>query len=279
VRVSRRNPNKRTFANGAISNETNAVPLTASLILCQYCDHANPADANFCIGCGAQLHLVPCPTCGAVNPKTSKSCYQCQGELRESTEILLARVPASPPEEAAGSTAISTNYSPEPPVPQRQPIYVIVIIFLAFAAAAFFAYQQRSAVSTKTTSTETPTKNTAANPVEASPANASAGTINKAPIVAAPLVPQSPAPTPAASVSNPKNQTAALPIETKSAITSQPQAPVRQTAPPPSALRAGTRQHSTTNDAAEKKSPPLGPCTEGVAALGLCTPLPTKGNK
>ena len=161
------------------------MPLTASLTLCQYCDHANPADANFCIGCGAQLHLVPCPTCGAVNPKTSKTCYQCRSQLRESTEILLAHAPASASEVAAGnaeSTALSAPHPSPPPTPQRQPLYVITIILVAFAAAAYFAYQQRDRGDVTRTTTETRTKNASEKTAE-SAANSSAGAINKGTIV------------------------------------------------------------------------------------------------
>ena len=273
------------------STETTSVPLTASLTLCQYCNHANPVDANFCIGCGAQLHLVPCPACGAVNPKTSKTCYQCHGELRESTEILLARVPATESEvEAANaaSTAMSTTYTAQPATPQRQPIYVIVIILLAFASAGYFAYLQRSTVAEKPNTTEGRTKNASDKALATSPANTSAGTINKGPIDATPPAPSITAPVPlaapVAAAINPPSERATVPGGTKSTSTVDSRDPARPAIATPSlAPRQASRQQavppSVDSRGTKKEVPQLGTCTEGVAALGLCTPGPTKGNQ
>ncbi len=254
---------------------------TASLTLCQYCEHANPVDAKFCTGCGAPLHLIPCPTCGAVNQKTSKSCYQCHGELRESTEILLANAPASASEAAAGdaesSAAMPSTYSPPPATPQRQPLFVVTIIFLAFASAAYFAYRQRASVAAKEASVEA-TSSTA-------PANLSAGTINKASPVPAPAAPAptTPAaakeiaanPAPASVVAKPEN-TVSVPVDatTPTRRASRRGAPAEtvvapEIAAPASAARAGT--------GIEKQPSQARPCTEAIAALGLCTPEPTKG--
>jgi hypothetical protein len=264
------------------------VPLTASLTLCQYCDHANPADANFCIGCGAQLHLVPCPTCGAVNPKTSKTCYQCHGELRESTEILLARLPDSNAEAAEGtaaSTAMSTTYTAQTATTQRQPIYVIVIILLAFAAAAFFAYQQRGSVAEKRAASEVQTKTAPVKAPEPSPANVSAGAISKGTVVAPPVVPANIAPktVPPAPEKDLTTERAAIPIEAKTEkLRDAPDTARPGTIPPSTTPRFGARQQPVTPSAVSKAtdtklSPPV-TCTEGIAALGLCTPGPTKGN-
>ncbi len=257
---------------------------TASLTLCQYCEHANPADAKFCTGCGAPLHLIPCPTCGAVNQKTSKSCYQCHGELRESTEILLANAPASASEAAAGDAESSaampstpSTYSPPPATPQRQPLFVVTIIFLAFASAAYFAYQQRASVAAKEASVEASSSTV--------PANVSAGTINKATSVPAPAAPApaTPAaakeivanPAPASVVAKPEN-TVSVPVDatTPTRRASRRGAPAETATAPEIAIPASAARAST---GIEKQSPQARPCTEAIAALGLCTPEPSKG--
>lgn len=270
------------------------MPTTASLTLCQYCEHANPADAKFCAGCGAPLHLVPCPHCGAVNQKTSKSCYQCHGELRESTEILLASVPASVSEEAAGdaaSTALLTPYRTQEKTPQRQPVFVIIIILAAFAAAAYFAYQQRSHVAIKTTPVPNPSPVGDAlpgKPADGSPGNLSAGAINKA--------------APAAKGANDTEPPPAIPG--KDAAANQPALAIdaklgtveearersgEPKAPDATRTRSGRRgvpaeAYPSTGlvtapgSAIEKRAPRINNCTESIAALGLCTPAPTKGN-
>ena len=258
--------------------------LTASLTLCQYCEHANAADAKFCTGCGAPLHLIPCPQCGAVNQKTSKTCYQCHGQLRESTEILLAGAPATASEEAAGnaqSTAMSSPspYVGQPPTPQRQPIYVVAIIFLTFAAAAYFAYQQRGVVATK------------------EPAVNAAGAINKPAVAPTPAAASTPTQTPVIAEKNaaaPQAVSTIAPLQTKvdvprdAAVKADLQATVvRKTG------RRRTQAEATASSpeppaavsvvpgnvsGSEKPAPRTRPCTEAIAALGLCTTEPTKGN-
>jgi Double zinc ribbon len=257
--------------------------LTASLTLCQYCEHANAADAKFCTGCGAPLHLIPCPQCGAVNQKTSKTCYQCHGQLRESTEILLASAPATASEEAAGnaeSTAMSSPYIVQPPTPQRQPIYVVTIIFLAFAAAAYFAYQQRGVVATK------------------EPAVNAAGAINKPAVAPAPAAASAPTQAPVAaekSIAAPQAASTVAPLQAKVDV---PRDTVGQADLQAAGVRkSGGRRRAQAEAAAnlpeapaavsvapssvsgsEKTAPRTRPCTEAIAALGLCTSGPTKGN-
>ena len=271
-------------AQGAHPLKDTSMTLTASLTLCQYCEHANAADANFCTGCGAPLHLIPCPQCGAVNQKTSKTCYQCHGQLRESTEILLAGAPATASEEAAGnaeSRAMSSPYVVQPPTPQRQPIYVVTIVLVAFAAAAYFAYQQRGVVATK------------------EPAVNAAGAINKPAVAPAPAVANTPTQTPAAAEKNtaePQVASPVAPLQTKgdvprdaaSQLDGQPagvrktggrrRAQAEATASLPEVPAAVSIAPSSVNGS-EKPAPRTRLCTEAIAALGLCTTGPTKGNQ
>lgn len=72
-----------------------------SLTRCPYCEHGNPADSKFCSECGGALHLVPCPGCGAVSEITATVCYQCRARLPgRGTD---ATVPTSPAAEISRS--------------------------------------------------------------------------------------------------------------------------------------------------------------------------------
>ena len=268
-------PTNWSFAKGAALNEDLFMPLTESMTLCQYCEHMNRADARFCVGCGAQLHLVPCPTCGAVNDKTAKSCYQCHGELRASTDILVQRLPAEDV-----TNAVSAGLTPPdatPPPRQRQPLFVVLIIFAAFTSAAFFAYRQRIDPDRKL---PVDNVNRAIAPAKANEPGASIGAINK--------------PAPATTISIPSVPTSPVPISdnTKPDATRKAAAPpATATIEPPAvvARQRGNRRavpSSTANppetaaepkSGIEKKAPPINACTEAIAALGLCNPTPTKG--
>ena len=43
---------------------------------CPQCQHDNPTDSQFCLGCGARLGLV-CPSCGTGLPGGSRFCNKC----------------------------------------------------------------------------------------------------------------------------------------------------------------------------------------------------------
>lgn len=42
-----------------------------------YCQHENKPGARFCADCGAPLHLKPCAKCGKVDDVTAKACSTC----------------------------------------------------------------------------------------------------------------------------------------------------------------------------------------------------------
>jgi ribosomal protein L40E len=56
---------------------------------CGYCEHGNPPDSKYCNACGATLTLAPCPRCGAVLEITATTCYQCHGSKQESSKDAL----------------------------------------------------------------------------------------------------------------------------------------------------------------------------------------------
>ena len=55
-------------------------------MLCARCKRDNPADAQFCQGCGAQLELI-CSACAASNGLDANFCKKCGTRLAASTEL------------------------------------------------------------------------------------------------------------------------------------------------------------------------------------------------
>jgi class 3 adenylate cyclase/tetratricopeptide (TPR) repeat protein len=81
------------------------------MIRCARCGRENPADAQFCMRCGAALSRV-CPNCGAANAMDATFCLQCGTALapaatteRRRLSILFA--------DLVGSTALTQRLDPE----------------------------------------------------------------------------------------------------------------------------------------------------------------------
>ena len=270
-----------------------AKPLPIPIRQCPYCDHVSPADSKFCNACGAALHLVPCPHCGAVNDITTTSaCYRCHGELRENVASLppapapvsAADAPAPPAEPALPQAEITTYKISEPPARQRPHALIVGIVLIAFAAASYYAFRQRTALDVR--EPELASVKGRAVPADTN-TNAGAGTITKAP---APAMPVATITAPAAGGAT----VTAAPVELNAL---KPDAePLREaaaartprtgksasgpeTAGPPAAptidAAESIRPRFEANRGLEKNAPNIGPCTDAVAALGLCTPVPT----
>jgi hypothetical protein len=222
-------------------------PLGKPITQCPYCDHVSPAGTKFCGECGAALHLMPCPHCGAVNDITAATaCYRCHGELSE-------KYSAAPAEPNSPQADISP-YVVEPPARQRPHALVVGIVLLAFAAASYYAYRQRSVLDVRV---PLPVAVEVKQPGVPADTNATAGNIIKAPagVVPAPVaVPVAPAP--------------AKPDPAAPRETAESAATIVAT---PDIVRA----RIDASKGLEKQAPYAGPCTDAVAALGLCTPEST----
>ena len=269
-----------------------AKPLPIPIRQCPYCDHVSPADSKFCNACGAALHLVPCPHCGAVNDITTTSaCYRCHGELRESVAALtpapapvsVADAPA-PPAEPELSPAETANDKISPPSARQRPHALIVgIVLIAFAAASYYAFRQRTALDVR--EPELAGAKGRAVPADTN-ANTGAGIITKAPADAMPAATAPIAAGAATVIAAPVELNALKPdaapsreaTPARTARTGK-SASSRETAGPPAAPAIdaveSVRPRFEMNRGLEKNPPNIGPCTDAVAALGLCTPEPT----
>lgn len=217
---------------------------------CPYCDHGNPAEAKFCNACGGALHLVPCPRCGAVSEITAISCYQCNAKLPgRRTDA----PDAVPPAEAALR-----------PMPLRRTRAIAGATALAaIAVLGYYGYHQRPL-------------GEAPQPPAAS-SEASAGVIRQesAASDAAPVKaddghkPASPAATP----SEPP------PADPTPAATSPPRAgrePVVSRDMKAAAASIARTKAISEGRVSERRPSRPQPCTEAVAALGLCTLQPVQ---
>lgn len=73
---------------------------------CPFCDHANPAGSKFCNACGGPLYLSMCPHCNALNDSKATACYKCEGALPVTeTHALAAHSSASSEEPLACESA------------------------------------------------------------------------------------------------------------------------------------------------------------------------------
>jgi cytoskeletal protein RodZ len=222
-----------------------------SLTRCKYCEHSNPADAKFCNACGATLTLAPCPHCGAVNQVTAAACYQCHGELLGSRpDALDAPLPAAeiskpslrPPSRAIVGTAV----------------------LAAVAVFGYYAYRQHLRVDVPPLPAASNEANVRGVPVEAGAIgrDAAAGATKPA----------------EAGNSAGSTGTATSPSETPPARTASAPANQRRTprqpvdSPQEAAASATAIARPQTTNAGE-------PCTDRVAALGLCTPVQRKEAK
>lgn len=231
-----------------------ARPLAQLRTQCPYCDHVSPADSKFCNECGAALHLMPCPHCGAVNDLTLTAvCARCNGDLQAAPAA--AATPMAPRSEKPPATlTLVTEPMPdtaEPPLQAaaaaRPPWGVWgAVLLLGLAGLGYYAY--------------TPEPGPGLEPAPArvaQPAPAAAVVAQPAP---EPVV-QEPAPPPVA--------------EAPSKPLTGPKAKPARSSPPTAATNAATSTAAAEpaprpRNNPEPPPPRIGPCTDAVAALGLC---------
>lgn len=228
---------------------------------CPYCEHVSPEDSKFCNECGAALHLLPCPHCGAVNDLTlTAECARCHGDLRLPEEPAAeAPPPTTAPVEAALITLAPVAPPPPPilpPAPARPPLLAVGIVLIGAAAfVGYYAYPPRAASGVSTAMSQAasaPAPQASSAPELIGPPAAGPDKSSAPAQVAADDAPALAAAPPA--VSTAPGKTRPRP----------PRPPVARSADEPAAPSPGSRDPSPP-------PPRLGPCTEAVAALGLCS--------
>ena len=216
---------------------------------CKYCEHGNPPDSKYCNACGATLTLAPCPHCGAVNEVTATTCYQCRGSLLESSKDAL--VPALP---AAAISQLS---------PRRASLAIAGTVVAAIVAfTGYYAYRHYSLVS--------PPPSPAAN----TEAKGHGGPVLPASTPGPAATPEVPATATPAPAVLPADAAPAPPISPTTRQITQRRTGRQLAEPAESAAVAAPVARPQTAE-----PPRLGPCTERVAALGLCTPNPVPKNQ
>ncbi len=212
------------------------------------------------------MHLAPCPHCGAVNNISSAACYRCHGELPGIGTVEDAPV-TSAIVAAASSEGVTAAAMPAANVGNSRPSLIVVgIIFIAFAAASYYAYRQRSVIGGRDPATPAQAESTPVTGVisrpEAPPAGTSKPSVadSPTPAVARPeIAPSGDAPAAApAPVAASETATEARPRRRGSAAVVAPAEPAATAAP--------IDRRSIPLPAAA----PIANCTEAIAALGLC---------
>ncbi len=289
----KRLPNHRFDSTLAMSSATPlAKPFSKPISQCPYCDHVSPPGSKFCGECGAALHLQPCPHCGAVNDITvAKACYRCHGDLPGNSVPVpsLEPEPESAPVTPALSAPINATYSEvaaEPSSRQRPHVWVVGIVLIAFAAASYYAYRQRTAL---VPGMSPPSETVQAEKKAPDPAPASTLPIKKLDPAPAPAIIS---PLPEKTTANdkppipPKRETIATEPTTPSstnpsarsinnrAATRREATPTTPTLPANDTIVTPNRARPDTASGLAPVKPNIGPCTEAVAALGLCTQDP-----
>lgn len=232
---------------------------------CPYCAHVSPDDSKFCNECGAALHLAPCPHCGAVNDLSLMDvCARCHGDLQAD---------AAPASEAAAPAPDEALDDPLPPLPtlvlpaprpkaKPWPLLLAGLVLMAGASTAgYLVYQQRGAASAQSIAI-----------IDAAVRDA----LDAQPIAPSASMPARPAATPARPIEVTATAFEPEPAAKPSPAPATPAPEPRRAAKPPSARPAAEAPRS----AVEPPPPKIGPCTDAVAALGLCrsgsTDTPTR---
>ena len=220
-----------------------------ALTQCNYCDHGNPADAKYCNACGATLTLAPCPHCGAVNEVTSTHCYQCRGSLQESgKDLVVSEAPV-----AMDSRRSLRRYAPA----------IVGTVVVAIVAFIGYRHDAPDGVSpTSAANTEAKGRSGRVEPVSP-PVPAATPAVPVAPTPASAVLPAETAP--------PPSIPPAIPQTTERSASRQP---VESPAGGAGAAPVARPRTIDAGKAGALETARLGPCTERVAALGLCTLKP-----
>jgi len=267
---------------------------------CPFCDHANPAASKFCNACGGPLYLSVCPHCNALNDSKATACYKCAAALPVTERHALA-VHSSASEATADceSAALPASINnelclDESRAPERvllgsqppNPVQPRLVSRLAHALSPnvtfVFAGSRWRPVVSKTL----PRRWSVAalgGIVLAAVAGFGVYASYRQSAVEAPQAPaasgtQTGAVPSVAAATDQENAAPAVADEDKNIIQEpdggEVAAPARSAAVVPAAVPP---QNDDVATAAGRQPPQAAPCTEIVAALGLCSPQSVQG--
>lgn len=210
---------------------------------CSFCQHENLPGSRFCVKCGSPMHLKVCPNpqCGKVSDVTAEVCESCgQPFPKIALAPALAEAPVAGKEQATAPPVVR-------PPKSRMPAWPLVMMAIV-AGGLPLLWANRAQLPTPRTWQ-----------IEPDAVKTPAATVaQKPPAAAADVAPApAPAPIPAAAPNDPD----------PGATPSSGAAEASGKAKPASAKP--TKQ---TSKKERKKAEPPRPCTEAVAALGLCDP-------
>lgn len=237
---------------------------------CPYCQHQNTPGARFCADCGAALHLRPCPTCGKVDDVVAKTCVSCGRAL---PPLKLAKYALD--EIAAGADAVDKpKVEAVPPVGRRAnekpQSHALPLIIVALVAGGLpLLWMNRADLPMPKAWKGSVKTNEAEGSFSPPPAFSS----HVKPITPAPqAAPASPPASPAAA-KEPAVVATETTAESTIGVAAEPDAAPAAALQQTKTLVKTTKERSRNGDRAQASaaSPPR-PCTEAVAALGLCDP-------
>ncbi len=216
---------------------------------CSFCQHENLPGSRFCMKCGSPMHLKVCPNpqCGKVSDVTAEVCESCGQAF---PKIALAPVRAEAP--ADGKQPATPPPVVAPPK-SRMPAWPLVMMAIV-AGGLPLLWANRAQLPTPKTwqvDPDTPKTRTTTPP---------AASAQKPPAAAADVAP--PAPPASGGTAASSNADPGPTANAATAVDSGNQA--RQPA-------TGKAAKKTSKKSRKKAEPPR-PCTEAVAALGLCDP-------
>jgi hypothetical protein len=222
-------------------------------VQCSFCQHENVPGARFCAECGSPLHLRVCPNskCGKVSDVNTRQCQYCGTFFPE--------IPLAAPVRPAGAKPPSEMPEAVPQPKSKTTAWPLIIVAMVAGGLPLLWFNRAHLPAPKGWQPPADLPPMAAPPLSQ--------TVPAAPppaVVSPPLPPLQVPPLPAA-----PEATAQSPAQPVAAVT-EPAA-----APPPRKEQAVKREVKRTkpaSEAASRTDVPTRPCTDAVAALGLCDP-------
>lgn len=229
------------------------------LTQCPSCQHQNAPGERFCAVCGVPLHLKPCPACGKVDEAGAKICSSCGADFPSLTPdqfSLADEVSEAPADSAGGQARPEAVESAVHEAPANRAWPLIIVALVAGGIPFLWMYRANMPMP-KAWQVQAP---------------AAGGAAISSPAAPLPVPPPASSADPKlqASVAEPvREEPAAAPETGKQGPEPAKAVPPR---PPANNARPVAKPVAKVAPAGAAKTPAR-PCTEALAALGLCEPI------